>query len=237
VSSVVGETWWLDTSGLPDLLWARLRAFSDGTAEVFDLDGRYTTFASLEEARIFLLEDEYERADTIDAAELVSGGLSSVPPSPPCAVNDIDLVAQMLVRARTATSAAENSGAQFDCNTCGTPMVTAVRFAGPGQVKNFRFCTRCGARSEGEFDSGQLEAEPEWVVAVELPRSLSALQLAALRRAHLPFGTVSLSALRQVLAGSRIAVLGPYWPPSDAATWRDELRATGLGAEVVARRR
>ncbi len=59
MTSVVLETWWLDESALPDLLWARLRCFSDGRAEVFDLDGNVTSFATAEEARMFLLEDEY----------------------------------------------------------------------------------------------------------------------------------------------------------------------------------
>ena len=60
MSEVVGTSWWLDWSGLPDrLLWARLRVFADGTAEVFDLDGRYHRFGDREEATLWLNEDEY----------------------------------------------------------------------------------------------------------------------------------------------------------------------------------
>jgi hypothetical protein len=93
------ETWWLDTSGLPDLLWARLTVFSDGAAEVLDLDGRRTRFANVDDARYFLLEDEYETVDSIDLNEFADAGLPARPPRPPRADNDVALVSMMLVRA------------------------------------------------------------------------------------------------------------------------------------------
>jgi hypothetical protein len=44
-------TWWLDWSALPDrLLWARLQVESEGSAVVFDLDGKYHRFDTREDA-------------------------------------------------------------------------------------------------------------------------------------------------------------------------------------------
>jgi hypothetical protein len=53
------DTWWLDESALPDLLWACLRVYENGAAEVLDLDGNIHQFDSEQEARFWLLEDEY----------------------------------------------------------------------------------------------------------------------------------------------------------------------------------
>jgi len=236
MSSVIDETWWLDTSGLPDLLWARLRVFADGTAELFDLDGRYTKFASRDEARLFLLEDEYEAVTTMEAADLALHGLPPGGPTPPNASDDSELVAQMLVRVGTSTTAGKTLDAPLHCLGCRTPMVAAAKFAGHGAVERFRFCMRCGLRSEGQILSGQLEAEPDWVVAVRIPSNLSAAQLAALRRSDVSLGNVSQSKLREDLGDLPVLVLGPYWPPAHAAARCDELRAAGLDAEVVSRR-
>jgi hypothetical protein len=90
--------WWLGVGGLPDLLWARLQVFSDGSAEVLDLDGRVHRFPSEQAARYWLLEDEYEPLDSLDDEDLRYGGLSRDDLVPPSAVRHSDLVAQMLVR-------------------------------------------------------------------------------------------------------------------------------------------
>ena len=38
MATVVEISWWLDWSALPErLLWARLRVFADGSADVLDL--------------------------------------------------------------------------------------------------------------------------------------------------------------------------------------------------------
>jgi hypothetical protein len=86
------EEWWLDSSALPDLFWARLSLYSDGSADVLDLDGVYHEFSSREEAQYWLGEDEYKRmSDLIEDGEL--------PPSiaPPTASSDAELVLKMLV--------------------------------------------------------------------------------------------------------------------------------------------
>jgi hypothetical protein len=75
--------WWLDESSLPDVIWARLRLRADGSAEVFDCDGRTVTFSSGMEAANSLLEDEYVRLRSVDPDVLSSFGLSErelVPP-------------------------------------------------------------------------------------------------------------------------------------------------------------
>jgi hypothetical protein len=56
-------TWWLDTSALPELFWARLCVHGDGRAEVLDLDGRLHQFPDEDEARKWLREDEYDELD------------------------------------------------------------------------------------------------------------------------------------------------------------------------------
>jgi hypothetical protein len=52
------------TCDLPDFLnWARLRELADGSAEVFDCAGGTTRFATSEEARDALAEDEFATFD------------------------------------------------------------------------------------------------------------------------------------------------------------------------------
>ena len=48
------DTWWLDESAFPYLLWACLRVYENGAAEVLDLDGNIHEFASDEAARSWL---------------------------------------------------------------------------------------------------------------------------------------------------------------------------------------
>jgi hypothetical protein len=89
----VSEEWWLDSSGLPDLLWARLTVYSDGSAEVLDLDGTYHDFASREEAVLWLREDEYSQL-----GELIEDGEFSDTITPPAAPSDAELVLHMFAQ-------------------------------------------------------------------------------------------------------------------------------------------
>ena len=93
MAEIVETSWYLDWSALPQrLLWARLQAFSDGSAAVLDLDGRTHRFQSVVDARIWLAEDEYSRVeDLIEAGEVE-------PVSTPQAASDKQLVPLMLVR-------------------------------------------------------------------------------------------------------------------------------------------
>ena len=75
--------WWLDESSLPDVIWARLRVRVDGSAEIFDCDGRIIMFSSATEAENSLLEDEYVRLRFVDPDLLSSVGLSERELAPP----------------------------------------------------------------------------------------------------------------------------------------------------------
>ncbi len=70
--------WWLETSG-GDFHWARLQVSHDGKAEVIDLDGKTHLFATVEEAKMWLLEDEYETLESLRAAGEVDDSVK--PPS------------------------------------------------------------------------------------------------------------------------------------------------------------
>jgi hypothetical protein len=97
MSEAAETTWWLDHSGLPDLLWARLRVFPDGTAEVFDLDGHYFHFPTTDEAVLWLNEDEYQGLDSLIEDGDVEPGLQ-----PPQANSDPELKPKMLLRRATS---------------------------------------------------------------------------------------------------------------------------------------
>jgi hypothetical protein len=97
----LSEEWWLDSSALPDLYWARLTIFDDGSAEVLDLDGTRHDFALREEAVHWLSEDEYSRMD-----DLIEDGELPDTTTPPSASSDAELVLQMLVHADRGTRSA-----------------------------------------------------------------------------------------------------------------------------------
>ncbi len=86
-------TWWLDTSALPDLCWARLQVFDDGRVEVLDLDGRRHPFASEGDARAWLNEDEYDEVGDLQAEGVVDGSINV-----PVAPSDAALLPLLLVR-------------------------------------------------------------------------------------------------------------------------------------------
>lgn len=86
-------TWWLDTSALPDLLWARLEVHMDGTAHVLDLDGKRHTFNSERDAQTWLREDEYN-----ELRDLQQDGDVDTSIQAPIASSDAALVPLMHVR-------------------------------------------------------------------------------------------------------------------------------------------
>jgi hypothetical protein len=94
MTEAVETSWWLDWSGLPDhLLWARLRVFADGSAEILDLDGRYHRFGDREAAVLWLNEDEYSLLE-----HLVEDGEVGLEVLPPTAEDDAELVQLMMVQ-------------------------------------------------------------------------------------------------------------------------------------------
>ena len=59
--------WWLSyCSEYPDLAWARLRVFSDGSADAAFEESKVYGFDSREYASYFLGEDEYMPFDSMD---------------------------------------------------------------------------------------------------------------------------------------------------------------------------
>jgi hypothetical protein len=87
--------WWLMWGDFPNLNWARLRVYGDGSADVFDMDGRTYQFATEEEARNDLLEDEYGELSTLDADDEKELGISRSSLSPPVGEIDEVLLPQM----------------------------------------------------------------------------------------------------------------------------------------------
>jgi hypothetical protein len=98
-SPTTSTEWWLDAGGLPNrLVWARLRRHGDGRVSILDCDGNTHLFASYEGAREWLLEDEYERLES-----LLEQGEAPRGTAPPCAETDAELVKLMVAAARAAT--------------------------------------------------------------------------------------------------------------------------------------
>src|SRR5688500_2617190 len=96
------DSWYLMYSSLPDLNWARLRAFTSGGAEVVDCDGRTTRFANVDEAKLWLAEDEFQSLETFDSEDEEEYGVSFADIEPPLSQSDQELRSKMYVRARKA---------------------------------------------------------------------------------------------------------------------------------------
>jgi len=80
---IVSTEWWVSAVSLPELHWARLRVFSDDTADA-SFDGRHAVgFSHREYAVYYLSEDDYTPVATLDAedeAELGRSAATLVPP-------------------------------------------------------------------------------------------------------------------------------------------------------------
>lgn len=64
---LVKSEWWISyASAPPDLQWARLRTYSDGTADAAFDPSKVYGFDAERFARYFLSEDEYMRFDLMD---------------------------------------------------------------------------------------------------------------------------------------------------------------------------
>jgi hypothetical protein len=96
------DSWYLMYSSLPDLNWARLRVFASGPPEVFDCDGRTTRFANVEEAELWLAEDEFQALETFDSEDEEEYGLRFADVRPPQEQSELELRSKMYVRVRKA---------------------------------------------------------------------------------------------------------------------------------------
>ena len=86
---------WCD---FPNLNWARLRVFADGSADVFDMDGRILEFSSEQEATLDLASDEYSKLTNLDEDDERELGIPLATIEPPVGASDADLLPQMFVR-------------------------------------------------------------------------------------------------------------------------------------------
>ena len=60
--SLIATEWWLNAESLPDLVWARLRVFSDGTADACFVEGvTLYGFENREHAANLLATDDLSR--------------------------------------------------------------------------------------------------------------------------------------------------------------------------------
>lgn len=62
--------WWIMDCSFPDLNWARLRVYDDGTSEVFDCDGRTHQFVTQKDANNWLCEDEFRTFLNLEPEDL-----------------------------------------------------------------------------------------------------------------------------------------------------------------------
>lgn len=92
------ETWWLLPGNYPDLYWSRLQVYNDDTAEVLESDGGRYKFDNEEEARWFLLEDDYSSFDSLDAEDEEELGMSISLIDIPSGDSDDEIVKKMYVK-------------------------------------------------------------------------------------------------------------------------------------------
>ena len=98
VEMIVHTEWWLMWCDFPNLNWARLRVYADGSSDVFDMDGRLIKFATAQEARDDLSEDEYSELshlDNDDEGELLMP-LADI--KPPIGESEVELLPMMYVK-------------------------------------------------------------------------------------------------------------------------------------------
>lgn len=82
--TVMMTEWWLEDCAFPDIHWARLRVFSDGTADVTFREGDLLYgFMNQESAGYFLSEDEYMRFASLDADDEQAYGIPLTALTPP----------------------------------------------------------------------------------------------------------------------------------------------------------
>lgn len=81
--------WWLSYgSEYPDLAWARLRVFSDGSADAAFDESKVYGFDERKYASYFLGEDEYIPLDSMDGQDEAEIGVKKSDVSPPTWADD-----------------------------------------------------------------------------------------------------------------------------------------------------
>ena len=90
------EQWWLAAPAML-LVWARLRVFDSGIAQVFDSQGETLSYDSEDSARAALLEAEFCALDGLDDDDAVAmTGMLADELQPPQGDSDEELLPQMI---------------------------------------------------------------------------------------------------------------------------------------------
>lgn len=83
--------WWLSSCDLPELIWARVRVFDDGTADsAFSPRDTLYGFENRDYAGYILSEDEFTRFSGLDAEDEREYGIQLATIKPPEWVDDPD---------------------------------------------------------------------------------------------------------------------------------------------------
>lgn len=88
------EQWWVASLG-DTLVWARMRVFDSGLAEVFSADGETLRYDDEDSAHGALLDAEFRAFDGLDEDDAAVLGFDLDSIDPPEAENDEDLLRYM----------------------------------------------------------------------------------------------------------------------------------------------
>ena len=94
------ESWWLMSGDYPDLHWSRLRVYDTSDSnpvEVLQADGGRYNFENEEEARFFLLEDDYSSFESLDEEDEEELGISISLIQFPSGNDDDEIIKNMYV--------------------------------------------------------------------------------------------------------------------------------------------
>ena len=86
------------STDFPDLHWSRLQVYEDDTVEVLQPDGKIYKFDGEEEARWFLLEDDYYSLDTLDAEDEEELGMPISSIHIPSGDSDDEILKKMYIK-------------------------------------------------------------------------------------------------------------------------------------------
>jgi hypothetical protein len=86
------------TCSFPDLQWARMRVYADGTSDVLECDGLESRFPSEDEARWYLGADEYDELSDLDEEDEAALGQPLTSLKPPSGVTTEEVVPQMYIK-------------------------------------------------------------------------------------------------------------------------------------------
>jgi hypothetical protein len=88
------EQWWIASLG-DRLVWARLRLFDSGVAEVFNAEGETLRYDDEDAARMALLDAEFRAFDGLDDDDATTLGFELDSIEPPQAESDEELLMLM----------------------------------------------------------------------------------------------------------------------------------------------